>query len=110
MLSSRARRIVCAAAEECRDINHTASSTGYRRPGRLGASVVRYAFTVVDSHHLLLAAFAGALSRYAGIEGCAGWSIRKLPTSQKPLKTNYVLAKPAGVAGYDFAQLRVFHH
>jgi hypothetical protein len=29
---------------------------------RLGASVDRYSFTVVDFHHLLLAGFAGALS------------------------------------------------
>jgi hypothetical protein len=31
--------------------------------------VVRYSFTVVDFHHLLLAGFAGALSRYAGDRG-----------------------------------------
>ena len=29
---------------------------------RLGADAVRYSFTVVDFHHLLLAGFTGALS------------------------------------------------
>jgi hypothetical protein len=62
--------MTCASQRPCSGIAWLACALPYRRfahtladtGARLGADADRYSFIAVDSHHLLLAGFTGALN------------------------------------------------